>query len=152
LDYLKAYKSFINSHYLSEGVGITAGVLLPAFVMSYFNMLSTGISISLGALMVSVTDSAGPIHHRRNGMVICTAAIFIVTLFSGFFANSLILLALFLLIASFFFSMTSIYGARAGSIGTATLVILTLSMDTCLNLAAPVLVIKHSLWIASGGV
>ncbi len=102
--------------------------------------------------MVSVTDSAGSIHHRRNGMVICTAAIFIVAIFSSYFVHSLILLALFLFIASFFFSMTSIYGARAGSIGTATLIILTLSMDTRLNLAAPVLVIQHSLWIASGGV
>ncbi len=151
MDYLKTYKSFINSHYLSEGVRITSGVVFPAFIMSYFDMLTTGISISLGALMVSVTDSPGPIHHRRNGMIVCTAAIFIVTLLSGFFANSPILLAIFLFIASFFFSMISVYGARAGSVGTATLIILTLSMDTRLNLTTPVLVIQHSLWIASGG-
>ncbi|MEJ7684714.1 MAG: FUSC family membrane protein [Segetibacter sp.] len=152
MDYLKTYKSFINSHYLSEGVRITAGVLLPAFIMSYFDMLSTGIPISLGALMVSVADSAGPIHHRRNGMLVCTAAIFIVTLLSGFFENSPFLLAFFLFIASFFFSMIGIYGARAGSIGTAALIILTLSMDTRLNLATPIAVIQHSVWIASGGI
>lgn len=151
MDYLKTYKSFINSHYLSEGVRITAGVLLPAFLMSHYNMLSTGISISLGALMVSVTDSAGPIHHRRNGMIVCTASIFIMTLLSGFIAHSPVLLAFFLFIASFFFSMISVYGARAGSIGTATLIILTLSMDTRLNLTSPTAVIQHSLWIALGG-
>lgn len=151
MDYVKTYKSFINSHYLSEGVRITAGVLLPAFLMNYFNMLATGISISLGALMVSVADGPGPIHHRRNGMIVCTASIFIVTLLAGFFANSQVLLAFFLFISSFFFSMISIYGTRAGSIGTASLIILTLSMDAGLNLATPVLVIQHSLWIASGG-
>lgn len=151
MDYLKTYKSFINSHYLTEGLRVTAGVLLPAFLMGYFNMLATGISISLGALMVSVADSAGPIHHRRNGMLVCTAAIFIVTLLSGFLANSPLPLAFFLFIASFFFSMISIYGARAGSIGTASLIILTLTMDTRLNLTTPVAVIQHSLWIASGG-
>lgn len=113
-------------------------------------MLTTGISISLGALMVSVADSPGPIHHRRNGMIICTASIFIVTVLTGFFANSQVLLAFFLFISAFFFSMINVYGTRAGLIGTASLIILTLSMDARLNLATPVLVIDHSLWIASG--
>jgi hypothetical protein len=40
--------------------------------------------------------------------------------------------------------MISIYGTRAGSIGTASLIILTLSMDAVLNLATPILVIQHS--------
>jgi len=151
LDYLKTYKSFINSQYLSEGIRITAGVLLPAFVMSYFNMLSAGISISLGALFVSVTDSAGPVHHRQNGMMVCIAAITIITLIAGSLANSPVWLGIFLFIACFFFSMINIYGTRAGSIGTATLIILTLSIDTRLNLTTPALVIRHALLIASGG-
>ena len=151
MDYLKTYKSFINSHYLSEGIRITAGVLLPAFVMSYFNMLSTGIAISLGALFVSITDSAGPIHHRQNGMIVCIASITIITLLAGLFSNSPLLTAIFLFIACFFFSMIGIYGTRAGSIGTATLIILTLSIDTRLNLTTPPLIIRHSLFIASGG-
>lgn len=151
MDYLKTYKSFINSHYLSEGLRITAGVLLPAFVMIYFNMLPTGIAISLGALFVSVTDSAGPIHHRRNGMVVCIASITIVTILAGMLVHSTVFSAIFLFIACFFFSMIGIYGTRAASIGTASLIILTLSIDTRLNLTTPALVIRHSLLIASGG-
>lgn len=151
MDYLKTYKSFINSHYLSEGVRITTGVLLPAFFMSYFNMLSTGIAISLGALFVSVTDSAGPIHHRQNGMIVCIASITIITLIAGLVANSFLLSALFLFLACFFFSMIGVYGTRAASIGTATLIILTLSLDTRLNLTTPSLIIRHALLIASGG-
>lgn len=151
MDYLKTYKSFIHSQYLSEGVRITAGVLLPAFILSYFNMLPTGISISLGALFVSVTDSAGPVHHRQNGMMVGIASITIVTLIAGSIANSPVLLGIFIFIACFFFSMINIYGTRAGSVGTATLIILTLSIDTRLNLTTPALVIRHSLLIASGG-
>ena len=45
---------------------MTAGILLPAFVMIYFDMLSVGLVLSLGALGVSGTDSAGPIQHRRD--------------------------------------------------------------------------------------
>ena len=151
MDYLKTYKSLINSQYLSEGVRITTGVLLPAFIMSYFNMLPEGISISLGALFVSVTDNAGPIHHRRNGMLVCIAAITIVTLLSGFLAKYPLLFASFLFITCFFFSMIGIYGTRAASIGTATLIVLTLSIDSHLHLTTPSLIVRHSLLIALGG-
>lgn len=151
MEYLKAYKSFINSHHLSEGVRITAGVLVPAFIMSYFNMLSTGISISLGALFVSITDSAGPIHHRRNGMIVCIAAILFVTLVTGFSNHSPFLLAIFIFACCFFFSMIGVFGTRAASIGTATMIVLTLSIDSRLQLTTPAQIIKHSLLITSGG-
>lgn len=151
MEYLKTYKSFINSQYLSEGIRITAGVLIPAFAMSYFNMFSTGISISLGALFVSITDSAGPVHHRKNGMIVCIAAILLVTLLAGFLSDLPVLLAVFIFISCFFFSMIGIYGARAASIGTATLLVLTISTDDRLHLTTPAAVIQHSLLIASGG-
>ncbi|WP_018611404.1 FUSC family membrane protein [Segetibacter koreensis] len=151
MDYLKTYKSFINSQHLSEGVRITTGVLLPAFIMSYFHMLSTGISISLGALFVSITDSAGPIHHRKNGMIVCIVSIFLVSLCAGFFTNYPVVLALFLFACCFFFSMIGIYGTRASSIGTATLIVLTLSTDNRLNLTTATQIIQHSFLIASGG-
>lgn len=102
MDYIKTYKSFINSHYLSEGLRITSGVVLPALAFSYFNMFSVGIVVSLGALFVSVTDSPGPIHHRKNGMIACIAGILIATLIIGFAAKSYVLLAFFLFIGCFF--------------------------------------------------
>ena len=64
MDYIKEYKSFISSHYLSDGVRITAGIALPAFIMSYLGLLTTGIVMSVGALCVAVTDNPGPVHHR----------------------------------------------------------------------------------------
>lgn len=151
MDYVRTYKSFINSHYLSEGVRITAGVILPAFTFGYFDMLPTGIVVSLGALFVSVTDSAGPIHHRKNGMLACIAGIFLTTLIIGFVAKSPLLLAGFLFIICFFFSMIGIYGTRATSIGTAVMLVTTLSIDPRLNLDTPLKVITHSFYITSGG-
>lgn len=151
MDYIKKYKSFLYSHYLSEGLRITAGVLLPAFLMSFFNMLTTGIVISLGALFVSITDSPGPIHHRKNGMTVCTASLLIVSLITGFTSGSTLILAIFLTIACFFFSMLAIFGARAGSIGLASMIVITLTIDPHLQLSTPVLVMQHSLLIASGG-
>jgi hypothetical protein len=60
MDYVKEYKSFINSHYLSDGLRITAGIVLPALILSYFSLLSIGVSVSLGAMSVSITDTPGP--------------------------------------------------------------------------------------------
>lgn len=151
MDYIKTYKSFINSQYLSEGIRITTGVLIPALLLSCFDLLSTGIVVSIGALFVSASDSPGPIHHRRNGMAICLAAIFIISLLTGFAASSSVMLIILLTVAGFFFSMISVFGARAGSIGTAAMIVLTLSMDPRLNLSTPADIIQHSLWMASGG-
>ena len=113
MDYIKKYKSFINSHHLSEGLRITAGVLLPALAFSYFNMFSVGIVVSLGALFVSVTDSAGPIHHRQNGMAVCIAGIVIATIIIGFATQSPFFLALFLCVGCFFFSMIKCLWGKA---------------------------------------
>ncbi|MCW3109476.1 MAG: hypothetical protein JWQ09_3982 [Segetibacter sp.] len=151
MEYIKTYKSFINSHYLSEGIRITTGVVLPALAFSYFNMFSVGIVVSLGALFVSVTDSPGPIHHRKNGMIACIAGILIATLIIGFAAKSYFLLAFFLFISCFFFSMIGIYGARAGSIGTAVMLVITLTIDPRLNLDSPAKVLMHSFYMTCGG-
>ncbi|MDQ6815564.1 MAG: FUSC family protein [Bacteroidota bacterium] len=151
MDYLKTYKSFINSHYLSEGIRITAGVVLPALAFSYFNMFAIGIVVSLGALFVSITDSPGPVHHRKNGMSVCILAIFIATLIIGFAVKSYFLLAIFLFTGCFFFSMISVYGARPGSIGTAVMIVMTLTVDPRLNLDTPSKVIVHSALLVAGG-
>ena len=151
MDYIKTFKSFINSHYLSEGVRITVGVILPALAFGYFNQLSTGIMVSLGALFVSVTDSAGPIHHRKNGMLACILGIFIVSIIIGSVANSPVLLACFLFVSCFFFSMIGVYGTRATSIGTAVMLVSTLTIDPRLQLNTIPEVFRHSFYVVSGG-
>ncbi len=129
MDYLKLYKSFVNSYYLSEGVRITIGVTLPAVVMSYFNNLSAGIIVSLGALCVSMPDNAGPIHHRRNAMLVCNAVIFFVALITGFAAVNAWILGATILIFCFVFAMMGVYGSRATSIGLAALFVMVLNID-----------------------
>ncbi|HSU52356.1 MAG TPA: FUSC family membrane protein, partial [Segetibacter sp.] len=73
------------------------------------------------------------------------------TLILGFSIKSNILLASFLFVGCFFFSMIGIYGARPGSIGTAVMLVMTLTIDPRLNMDTPAKVIEHSLYMASGG-
>lgn len=129
MDYIKEYRSFINSYYVSEGVRITVGLTLPAILLNWLGHLSAGIVISLGASCVIMADNAGPIHHRRNAMLICDLLIFLVALATGFVspyhAALLILIAFF----CFSLSMLGVYGSRASSIGLAGMFIMVLNID-----------------------
>ncbi|MCY7422979.1 MAG: FUSC family protein [Chitinophagaceae bacterium] len=148
MKYTRAYKSFVNSQYLYEGVKVATGILIPALLMSYFGMISSGILISLGAMCVSITDSPGPILHRRNGMIACIISIFIVSMATGVSVGFPVLLGLVIFICCFLFSMLSVYGARAGALGIASLLIMVLDID---QRQYGWQVIIHALFIASGG-
>jgi uncharacterized membrane protein (TIGR01666 family) len=127
MDYIKQYKSFIYSNYLSDALRISIGGLLPAVVLSYFGYLQIGVVVSLGAISVSAADSPGPIHHRRNGMLIGCLSIFLVSLITASVSGSTILLGITVAVSCFVFSMIAVYGARASSIGITTLVVMVLS-------------------------
>ena len=129
MDYIKEYKSFINSHYLGEGVRITAGIILPAIVLNYFNLLSVGVVVALGAMTVSITDNPGPIHHRKNGMMVCIIINTIIAALTGFVAPHSFLLGILIAIACFVFSMIGVYGNRVNSIGVSALLIMVLNID-----------------------
>jgi uncharacterized membrane protein (TIGR01666 family) len=129
MDYLKEYKSFVNSHYLSEGVRITAGIVLPAVVLNYFQLLSVGVVVALGAMCVSITDNPGPVHHRKNGMIACILINTIMAAVAGFAAPFPVLLGILMVLACFVFSMIAVYGSRVNSIGLSALLIMVLNID-----------------------
>jgi len=129
MDYIREYKSFINSHKLSGAVRIVAGITLPAILLGYFNNLSIGIAVSLGAMCVGNTDNPGPIHHRRNGMIACVIIIFIVSLLTGLAGGSRLLTGVLVFVFCFVFSMMGVYGTRASSIGVNALLVMVLSID-----------------------
>lgn len=126
MDYLKQYRSFINSYYVSDGIRTTFAILAPVLVFGYFEMLSTGLIVALGALCVSLADMPGPINHRRNGLIICSILVFTMALVAGY-AHSIHWLFMILLpLFCFVFSMIGVYGARATAVGLTALVVLVL--------------------------
>ncbi|MEO6960855.1 MAG: FUSC family membrane protein [Puia sp.] len=129
MDYQNTFRSFINSHYLSEGIRITVGLTLPAIIGTWLHQEAMGITMSLGASCVIMVDNAGPVHHRRNAMFICTLVIFIVALLTGFIAVSAWATGILIAFFCFLFPMIGVYGARAGSIGLAALFIMVLNLE-----------------------
>ena len=129
MDYVKEYKSFINSHYLGEGVRITVGIVLPALVFNYFGLLSEGVVVALGAMSVSLTDNPGPVHHRKNGMIACIIINTVMAVLTGFEAPYPFLLGVLILLSCFVFSMIGVFGTRANSVGVSALLIMVLNID-----------------------
>lgn len=122
-------QDFLLSTYFADGLRITIGVLCPSLIFAQFGMLNYGMTLSLGALCVSVVDSPGPIIHRRNAMLITTVIITLVALIVGLFNKSNLFAGFLIVLLSFVFSMLFLYGVRAAAIGISALLIMVLSID-----------------------
>lgn len=145
----KNIKHFLFSQHLADGIRVTIEIILPSIIFTQFGKLEMGIACSLGALCVSISDAPGPVKHKRNGMLYCNVFIFLMALFTGLFAANIILLGLLIICSTFFFSMFSIYGNRAASIGTAALLVMILKLT---KITDPYHSIIESLLIAGGGI
>ena len=142
-------QNFFYSQYFSDGLRITFGVLLPSLVFARFGHLETGLTLSLGALCVSGSDNPGPVYHKRNGMLVCNLLMFVVAIVTGFARMNVFTLGTEIVTFAFIFSMFTVYGNRAASVGTACLLIMILMMDKAL---LPTQVLGYSATILAGGV
>jgi uncharacterized membrane protein YccC len=128
-DYLREIQRFTTSQYWNSGVRITAGVFVPMLLMAYWGWLAEGIPFLLGALFVGITDSPGPIHHRRNGMLIASLVNAATVLFTFVVRENQFILFAGLILISFLYSFISIFGSRAGAIGTLAFVVMLLNIS-----------------------
>lgn len=144
---------FLLSTYFADGLRITLGVLCPSLILAQFNMLQYGMTLSLGALCVSVVDTPGPIVHRRNAMLITTALITLIFIVVGLTNSNVYFTGTLIVLFSIVFSMFFVYGTRAAAIGTASLLIMVLSIDDVRPwnevLISSGLILAGSLWYTS---
>jgi uncharacterized membrane protein YccC len=142
-------KHFLLSSYFYDGFKITFGVLLPSIICYQFDLLQMGITISLGALIISITDNPGPVVHKRNAMLITNLGVIIMALIIGFTNDYPILLGFEIAFFFFFLSMLNVYGVRASSVGIAILLVLILGIDQHLS---PFDSLMHAAYLLAGGV
>ncbi len=146
---IKSLKNFILSPHFGDGLRITFGVVLPSLIASRFGLLQLGISISLGALCISIVDSPGPYLHRRNAMFLSILLIGIISLITSFVSHSFILKTLLILSLSFLLSMLYVYGQRASSMGVAGFLVMIISID---DIRPSSEILQYSGLIIAGGV
>ncbi|MEO6187246.1 MAG: FUSC family membrane protein [Ginsengibacter sp.] len=144
----KELRYFLFSQYLADGIRIALEIVLPAVVFALIGRLEIGITISLGALAVGISDGPGPVEHKKNGMLYCNIFAFLMALVTGFLNHSIFLTGLLVLFSSFFFTMFTVFGNRATTIGTAALLIMVLRISNVLPASE---VVFSSLLILAGG-
>jgi uncharacterized membrane protein YccC len=127
-DYLREVQKFTSSQYWNSGVRITAGVMVPMLIFAHYDLLSSAMPFLWGALFVSLTDTPGPIHHRRNGMLTAVAFNTVIVLITTWTRHHEVALLIQIVTFSFFLGLLGVYGARAGAIGTLSLVIMLLNL------------------------
>lgn len=142
-------KHFLLSQYFADGIKVTMGVLLPSLILFRLGMEEIGMTISLGALCVSVVDNPGPQIHKRNAMLVVTPLLFIMAVLMGFSSHITWLVAIEIAVFFFFFSMFNVYGARASAVGTSALVVMILAIG---RPQSGTDIIFHALYILAGGV
>lgn len=142
-------KQFLYSQYFSDGVRITFGILLPSLICFHYDLTTAGITLSLGALCVSIPDNPGPMDHRRNAMLATLVLIFAMALITGLLSHYTWALALLITGGCFIFSMFNVFGARSAAVGTSALVVMILGIDQRLSMIET---LEYALLILGGGV
>ncbi|MBD1391952.1 FUSC family protein [Mucilaginibacter glaciei] len=148
INHQREIKSFFYSQYFSDGLRMTAGILLPSLVMMELGNFNLGLTLSLGALCICTIDGPGPIVHKRNAMAAGNLCLIAVAIITGFARMNVYTLGLEITLFSFIFSMFNVYGNRAASVGTCALLVMIFIMDKDLS---PSELPHYTLSILGGG-
>ena len=141
-------RHFFSSQEFSDGVRTTLAVLVPGLALGLVGQLTAGVTMSIGALCVSFTDTPGPPLHKRNGGLAAVLLTALMALTTGFLQPYPWLLGAVVVAVSFWFTMLLVYGNRAGAVGTAGLLVMILMLDKPLP---PSHVLSYAGLIAAGG-
>ena len=146
---IKDIQRFLFGQHFADGLRMAVLILLPALLCSYLGYFDIGMTISIGALGVSISDIPGPAHHKRNAMLSACGLTFIISLLTGFLRMNAFVMGASLTFFAFFFAMFTMYGARAGFLGTSILLLMVLQMDKDLD---PLHILYNSLYLTAGAV
>lgn len=145
----KEISNFFYSQYFSEGLKITFGCIVPVMVCAYFGSFHVGTLISLGALLVGLSDTPGAPSHRRLGMLstalLCMFTYLIITQIN----HSVTLTSIGIALLSFSFSMLAVFNARAATVGSMATLMMLINVRGDFNSSDQWI---HLLYIAIGGV
>ena len=142
-------RHFFYTQAFADGVRATFAILLPALLGSYLGYFEAGLTVALGAMVVSLTDAPGPIIHKRNGMLAAAIVAFMVAILTGLAHANPYLLGVQVAVVTFFFSMFVVYGARATAVGNTGILVMILTMDRNIELHQ---VLPHALLVLGGAV
>lgn len=149
MNYLDEFRKFISSHYLYTGVRLTLGAVIPCLIFHHYGVLSDFIAFPLGTLLIGTTDNPGPLHRRRNSLMIAIVTCFLVACATGYLRHIHFIAFIEIILFGMFFSLVGVYGNRANSIGLIALLVFVFNVD---NHMSGDTVLKNALIFSAGGI
>lgn len=149
MNYLDEFKKFISSHYLSTGIRLTLGAVIPCLIFHHYGILNNLIAFPLGTLLIGTTDNPGPVHRRRNSLMIAIVTCFVVACATGFLRHIHFISFIEIILFGMFFSLVGVYGNRANSIGLISLLVFVFNIDDHISRE---MVLHNALVFSAGGI
>ncbi|MGO1244447.1 MAG: FUSC family membrane protein [Sphingobacterium sp.] len=144
---IQEISNFFYSQYFSEGLKITLGCIIPVIISAALGLFQNGILVSLGALLVGLSDTPGAPSHRRLGML-STAVLGMISYLIIVHVNASVLGSTIVIGAlSFIFAMFAVFNARAATVGTMCTLMMLLNVNPNLTALGT---FEHLLYIAIG--
>lgn len=112
---------FIFGFYFSRGLRIAVTIVIPLFVGWLLKRPDMGIAASSGALVAGLGDNPGSIHIKFYTQAIAALFYFLVVFICQLLISHEIFFGIWITLCGFFFSMFFIYGSRAVSVSTSSL-------------------------------
>ena len=147
-EYFQEVQKFTSSQYWYSGWRITAGVMVPVFVFILTGWNSVAVPFLWGALFVSLTDTPGPIHHRRNGMIAAILLNTLLVLLTAVTKEFQLLMFGQVVVFGFLLTMLGVYGGRASAVGALSLIVMLLNL---LSINQDYNTVQGSLMVGAGG-
>ncbi|SRX52555.1 FUSC family membrane protein [Aequorivita sp. CIP111184] len=120
---------YFKSTDFSKAILLGIALTVPIIFGVKLDMLTIGITITVGAMLASPSDVSGSIRHKITGILFATSLAMMVSLIGGYLHFSLWLLFPILGILMFSISYLAIYGFRASLISFSGLLALVLSFS-----------------------
>ncbi|WP_091909236.1 FUSC family protein [Chitinasiproducens palmae] len=141
-------KKFFYSQYVFSGLRVSLGLALPPiFCLLVFHQADIGFVIASGAISASVVDLPGPLKHKHNEMLACSALGFLSALASGFATISNLTMWLTVVPLTFLLSLLVVYPNRGPQISFGALFMMIINIEQHFT---PVQAITNALWLLAG--
>lgn len=105
------------SEYLTDALRNTFAIIIPLIILAYFGQLVAGISISIGAMFMSLCDLPGNRRDKLSGAIAAILSLGVTSFIISLSLASPYIVAVSVVVITFLFSMLSVFGNRLSIIG-----------------------------------
>jgi len=125
LHVLKNFRNLIRSEYFSDALRTTLSIILPFAALYYLSDPHVAITVGVGALLVSLTDSPGTLGDKIIMSVSTLIIFFVISMVTALLIKHIILSGILIFALCILFALFTVFGKRWSLLGTMALILMT---------------------------